>query len=97
MSAAWTKSGAREAVRGGGIERVASPDLGPLWHALGGAAITAAVALAGIPGLLVVLLVGGWLREVLQHDPWLTPWQWIEALAWSVGGAVAWALVGLLT
>jgi len=97
VAAARTQSRALGVVRRGGIGHGAAPDLDALWHALGGAAVTAAIALAGIPGLLLVLLVGGWLREVLQHDPRLSPWQWVEALAWSVGGAVAWALVGVLT
>jgi hypothetical protein len=68
---------------------------GTVLHALGGAVITGAAVLIGIPGWLPVLLVGvaGWLREVWQHDLRLTLHQWIEALAWGVGSALSWAVV----
>jgi len=64
-------------------------------HALGGAAITAAGVLLGIPGWLVLLVVslGGWLREVVQHDLRLTPHQALEAAAWAMGGAISWSVV----
>ena len=73
-------------------------DLGPLWHALGGAAITSAAVLVGIPGFipLVVVGLGGWLREVLQHDLRLTGWQWLEALAWGSGAAGAWLALEMI-
>jgi len=59
-------------------------DLGALWHALVGLGV----------GLLVV--VGGWVREKLQHpDGELSRHQKLEAGAWSVGLALA-ALVGLI-
>jgi hypothetical protein len=62
-------------------------DLGALWHALGGAAIAICALLIGIPVWLVVatLALGGWLREVVQHDLPLSRWQWIEAACWPLG------------
>lgn len=62
-------------------------DLGWLWHALGGAAITAAGVIIGIPGWVLFLSLAffGWAREVIQHDLTLTRHQWTEALAWPFG------------
>lgn len=72
-------------------------DLGPLWHLLGGAAITAAVVVIGVPWFIALLGVSlaGWAREVWQHDLRLTLWQWIEAVSWGIGSAVALGLLGL--
>ena len=64
-------------------------------HALGGAAITTAGVLVGVPGwlCLVTVSLGGWLREVVQHDLRLSLHQWLEAGAWAVGSAISWAVV----
>ena len=68
-------------------------------HFFGGAAITSVGVLVGIPGwlLLVVVSLGGWLREVVQHDWKLTDHQLLEAFAWAPGSAVAWAVVWWVT
>lgn len=75
----------------------------PAWtgaplHALGGGLITSAAILIGIPGYIPLALValGGWLREVLQHDLDLTRHQWIEALSWASGAAGAWLALEVL-
>ena len=53
-------------------------DLGSLWHALAGLGI----------GLTIV--VGGWVREKLQHpDGELSRHQKLEAGAWTIGLLVA--------
>jgi len=49
-------------------------------------------AVGGVIGALAVLGIG---REVVQHGWSLTAHQWLEALAWPVGG-LAVVLVGLL-
>jgi len=70
-------------------------DLGALWHALGGLGIGALAGLFGwiaAAGVVVALAVGGWAREAIQHDPALTGHQWLEALAWPIGGALGAAL-----
>ena len=71
--------------------------MGKLWHALSGAAIYATVLHLGIPALdiLAALALGGWLREVRQHDWRLTRHQWLEALAWPAGGVAVYG-IGLL-
>ena len=64
-------------------------DLGALWHALAGAALTALV------------VFGGWLREKIQHpDGELSRHQRLEAAAWGIGavlgaaGFAAWVWFG---
>lgn len=71
---------------------------GSVLHAIGGAAITAAGLLVGVPGMICLITISwcGWLREVIQHDLKLTLHQWIEALAWGVGSAAVWILVEVL-
>ena len=66
-------------------------------HALGGGIITATALLVGIPWFvpILVLILGGWIREVLQHDLTLTLHQWIEALAWPVGGVLVVVVLSL--
>lgn len=68
-------------------------DIGPLWHALGGASIAAAATVIGIPAWLSlpVVALGGWLREVVQHDFRLSAWQWLEAAAWAIGAVAGFA------
>ena len=69
-------------------------DLGWLWHTLAGAAL-AAVAVLPVPWWLVLpaLLAAGFAREVVQHDWWLSLHQWVEAVAWPLGGMLGVALV----
>lgn len=53
-------------------------DLGALWHVLGALALT------------LLVTVGGWVREKIQHpDGELSRHQKIEAGAWAVGALVA--------
>lgn len=40
--------------------------------------------------LTICLFLGGYLREVQQHDWSLSLHQWIEALAWGIGGLIGW-------
>ena len=74
---------------------------GALIHALVAGATTTVVALLSDPVwaaiLVPVFAFGGWLREVAQHDLWLSLHQWIEAIAWPLGSALAWLLVVWLT
>ena len=70
-------------------------DLGALWHALASLAIGALAAGFGwiaAAGVMVALAAGGYAREVIQHDHTLTGHQWLEAMAWPIGGAVGAAL-----
>lgn len=48
----------------------------------------------GAGGLIVGLAIVGISREIIQHDWSLTLHQWIEALAWPVGGILV-AFVGI--
>ena len=70
-------------------------DLGMLWHGLAGAGL---ILFSGAPlwAQILVLLLGGWVREVLQHDVALSTHQLKEALAWPLGGLLA-ALVVYLS
>jgi len=73
-------------------------DYGPIFHGLGGAAIAVCATLVGIPGwlILVSITLGGWLREVAQHDLRLTIRQWIEALSWLAGSSLVLVLQSFL-
>jgi hypothetical protein len=66
-------------------------DLGALWHALAGAAVTA-VATLFVGAIAALLIFGfavlGWVREVWQHDLRLTRHQWAEAVSWPAGAAL---------
>ena len=59
-------------------------DLGMAWHGLAG-------------GIVMLLAVGGFSRELVQHDWPLSPHQWLEALAWPAVGLVvaflAWPMI----
>lgn len=60
---------------------------GWLLHLGVGAALGFLAAYAGtLVGVVGLLFVLGFLREQAQHDWRLTAHQWLEALAWGVGG-----------
>ena len=66
-------------------------DLGVLWHGLGGAVIGAFAALFGwiaAAGATLALAGAGYAREAIQHDLCLSGRQWLEAIAWPLGGAL---------
>ncbi len=73
-------------------------------HGLAGVAIVGAAASVGVPllplaALAVVVGVGGWAREKIQHPPFRSPLsahQWREAAGWFVGAWLAWGVVAIV-
>lgn len=63
--------------------------MGAILHALVGALIMASAVFGGAFGLLGAIVLYGIGREMTQHDFSLTLHQWVEALAWGAGAAVA--------
>lgn len=63
-------------------------DPGWLWHGLAAAVLGAgAMYIGSLASVVTLMLVLGYLREQAQHG-WQLSWphQWVEALAWPVGG-----------